>query len=277
MHCPDCIARCDPSGSSKASVQVSDQKSQRGCGNPRSRRLGSSRSQVGHRSVRCGDRHAALDDLTSKHPPDRTDDGQVECSERQLPDAPADQERRAYACGEMHYKTNEIHTSSPGIFYLQALDLFRLSCLHQTRALYVTSACVPSASGTSNEKSPTFSSKDGDGDSLLEDSTMIRALGIAMAGAIAAFSLITSSEAVAGDKSKTYRKAPQVQGYVARQGGYSYSYADTINTYGDSRSVYGATQNFRDPMLDRQTNAGPFDHGFFFNPALHPAVATRPT
>ncbi|MEZ5817090.1 MAG: hypothetical protein R3D44_08420 [Hyphomicrobiaceae bacterium] len=105
---------------------------------------------------------------------------------------------------------------------------------------------------------------------------MIRALGIAMAGAIAAFSLITSSEAVAGDKPKTYRKAPQVQGYVARQGGYSYSYADTINTYGDSRSVYGATQNFRDPMLDRQTNAGPFDHGFFFESGVAPRGGNSP-
>ena len=95
---------------------------------------------------------------------------------------------------------------------------------------------------------------------------MIRAVGIAVAGAIAASLLSISGPAMADERAKasTYRKAPQVKGYAARRGGYSYSYPDTINTYGDSRSLYGATQLFRDPMLDRQTTAGPFDHGFFF-------------
>lgn len=52
-----------------------------------------------------------------------------------------------------------------------------------------------------------------------------------------------------------------------KKGGYSYSPADTINTYGDARSKYGAASSLRDPSLDRQTNAGPFDHGFFFDSA----------
>lgn len=62
-----------------------------------------------------------------------------------------------------------------------------------------------------------------------------------------------------------YRKGPAVKGYTARRGGYSYDYVDSVNTYGDSRSKYGSASTYRDPMLDRQTNAGPFDHGFFFD------------
>lgn len=66
--------------------------------------------------------------------------------------------------------------------------------------------------------------------------------------------------------SSYYRGGPRVKGYVARRGGgYSYSTEDTINTYGDSRSKYGAASSLRDPSLDRQTNSGPFDHGFFFD------------
>ena len=91
---------------------------------------------------------------------------------------------------------------------------------------------------------------------------MIRSFGLAMVVAIAAMTPTFADRAFADDGGKP--KAAKVQGYEARRGGYSYSYADTINTYGDSRSLYGATQSFRDPMLDRQTNAGPFDHGFFF-------------
>ncbi len=107
---------------------------------------------------------------------------------------------------------------------------------------------------------------------------MIRAVGIAMAGAIAALSLTSIDGAMAGDKSQAsaHRKSPQVRGYVARRGGYSYSYGDTINTYGDSRSLYGSTQSFRDPMLDRQTNAGPFDHGFFFESGVAPRGGNSP-
>ena len=42
------------------------------------------------------------------------------------------------------------------------------------------------------------------------------------------------SQADDRSKASTYRKAPQVKGYTARRGGYSYSYEDTINTYGDN-------------------------------------------
>lgn len=53
-----------------------------------------------------------------------------------------------------------------------------------------------------------------------------------------------------------------------RRGGYSYNQADSINTYGDSRSKYGGASVYRDPQLDKQTTAGPFDHGFFFDSAI---------
>jgi hypothetical protein len=107
---------------------------------------------------------------------------------------------------------------------------------------------------------------------------MIRTVGLAVAGAIAVLALASANSALADESGKrsTYRKAPQVKGYAARHGGYSYSYSDTINTYGDSRSLYGATQSFRDPMLDRQTNAGPFDHGFFFESGIAPRGGNSP-
>ncbi len=93
------------------------------------------------------------------------------------------------------------------------------------------------------------------------------AAAIAMAGVVAA----TPVTAAEKDKKSSYRKAGKV-----RAGGYSYDYSDTINTYGDSRSLYGSTQSFRDPMLDRQTNAGPFDHGFFFESGNAPRGGNSP-
>jgi hypothetical protein len=108
----------------------------------------------------------------------------------------------------------------------------------------------------------------------------------AAAGMLAILGLVPAGPADAGEREKAgthaksshYRKSsgPQVRGYAARRGGYSYSYSDTINTYGDSRTLYGATQLFRDPMLDRQTNAGPFDHGFFFESGIAPRGGNSP-
>lgn len=60
------------------------------------------------------------------------------------------------------------------------------------------------------------------------------------------------------------RKGTRIRGYSQR-GGYSYNQFDTINTYGDSRGRSGAALSLRDPQLERQTEAGPFDHGFFFD------------
>lgn len=58
------------------------------------------------------------------------------------------------------------------------------------------------------------------------------------------------------------------KGKTERRGGYSYDYADSINTYGDSRSKYGSASVYRDPNLDKQTQAGPFDHGYFYNSGI---------
>ena len=65
--------------------------------------------------------------------------------------------------------------------------------------------------------------------------------------------------AVAGDDLSPRQRSS------SRRGGYSYSQADTINTYGDARGRYGAANSLRDPNLDRQTVAGPFDQGFFYD------------
>jgi hypothetical protein len=61
-----------------------------------------------------------------------------------------------------------------------------------------------------------------------------------------------------------------------RIGFYSYSYRDVINTYGMSRSLYGSINTYRDPFVDRQTPAGPFDHGFFFDSAIAPRGGDAP-
>ncbi len=73
---------------------------------------------------------------------------------------------------------------------------------------------------------------------------------------------------------KAYR--PRVKGYYARRGGYSYVIPDTLSTYGSSRSLYGGTPYYRDPALDRQSMAGPFDHGFFFDSGYGPRGGDSP-
>jgi hypothetical protein len=117
---------------------------------------------------------------------------------------------------------------------------------------------------------------------------MIRTLLLGTVIGAALLGTTAASTAVAHDrkdgmsqhpKSAYYRHRgvkPQVRGYMARRGGYSYSYADSINTYGSSRTLYGGTLFYRDPMLDRQTNSGPFDHGFFFDSAVTPRGGESP-
>lgn len=69
---------------------------------------------------------------------------------------------------------------------------------------------------------------------------------------------------------KNYPTSAQDDGYTIHRhrGGYSYSYGDSINTYGDSRTKYGGASVYRDPRLDRQTPSRPFDHGFFFDSGI---------
>ena len=109
--------------------------------------------------------------------------------------------------------------------------------------------------------------------------------------AAALLGLVTTENASAGErrasdgsvvtehpKARYYRKrsGTRVYGYTARRGGYSYSYEDTLNTYGSSRTRYGGSLQWRDPQLDRQTTAGPFDHGFFFDSGIAPRGGDSP-
>lgn len=98
---------------------------------------------------------------------------------------------------------------------------------------------------------------------------MMRAAVLAVLMAVGVTSIGVAEAADTSTHTKTYkRKAPQVRGYTARHGGYSYNWGQTINTYGDSRTRYGGTNYFRDPNIDRQSSAGPFDHGFFFDSGI---------
>jgi hypothetical protein len=64
-------------------------------------------------------------------------------------------------------------------------------------------------------------------------------------------------------------RGPQVRGFQRRRvGGYSFYAADTINTYGDVRTLFGGNNVYRDAQADRQTRFGPFDHGFFFDSGI---------
>lgn len=75
-----------------------------------------------------------------------------------------------------------------------------------------------------------------------------------------------SSAEGAHPKSSYYRGGGvKVKGYVKRRGGYSYNYSDTVNTYGNARSIFGSVNSYRDPSVDQQSVMGPFDHGFFFD------------
>jgi hypothetical protein len=82
------------------------------------------------------------------------------------------------------------------------------------------------------------------------------------------FVVVAPAPADAGQK-KSYKNGTRVKGYTERRGGYSYDQFDTINTYGDSRGRYGSALSLRDPQLGRQSEAGPFDHGFFFDSGVN--------
>jgi hypothetical protein len=118
-----------------------------------------------------------------------------------------------------------------------------------------------------------------------------RTLLMGMAGGIAGLAVMSdpadaqrrptttpAAEAEAGGhpSSRYYRRAPQVRSFIQRRGGYSYSYNDVINTYGNSRTVYGSTNTYRNPYLDLQSRSGPFDHGFFFDSGISPRGGNAP-
>jgi hypothetical protein len=87
---------------------------------------------------------------------------------------------------------------------------------------------------------------------------------ISLMSALAALIIVAIPVAGFADEGK------KSQGKTERRGGYSYNQAQSINTYGDARGKYGSADSLRDPNIDRQTNAGPFDHGFFFESGTGP-------
>lgn len=107
-------------------------------------------------------------------------------------------------------------------------------------------------------------------------------VGIAILAGVFAFSAQVNAgdrgyKGQGGHKSSTYyRGGPKVKGYVQRRGGYSYDYQDSINTYGDANTLYGGNTGYSDPYVDRQTVAGPFDNGYFFNTPTGPQGGSSP-
>jgi hypothetical protein len=66
------------------------------------------------------------------------------------------------------------------------------------------------------------------------------------------------------------KRGPQVRGFFARGGYYSYVDPDVINTYGGTGTLWKSTSTFRDPLAERQSQGGPFDSGFFFDSGIGP-------
>ncbi len=108
---------------------------------------------------------------------------------------------------------------------------------------------------------------------------MLKRRSMVLAAVLAAFAgFAVADGASAGETGDGIRKArtassarrgTRVKGFAARSGGgYSYSYAQSVNTYGDSRGRYGGTPSFRDQGFGMQTEGGPFDNGFFFSSGI---------
>jgi len=110
---------------------------------------------------------------------------------------------------------------------------------------------------------------------------------LTVAAAACAFALLALADPVQADDRQSVRSQAKagvaksrskarVRGFVARGGYYSYSDSDVINTYAGSRGLYGSTNSYRDPFTDRQSTAGPFDHGFFFDSGIGPRGGDSP-
>jgi hypothetical protein len=111
----------------------------------------------------------------------------------------------------------------------------------------------------------------------------------AILAALAACALTAAAPAMVGDLliSKAYadgavkyrgkgRSAARVKGFVQRGGYYSYVDEDAINTSAWARSLFTSISPFRTPLTERQSSAGPFDHGFFFDSGLGPVFNDSP-
>jgi hypothetical protein len=72
------------------------------------------------------------------------------------------------------------------------------------------------------------------------------------------------------------KRAVRVRGYYYRGGYYSYTDEDVINSWAWTRSLFIGKSYFRTPFTDRQSPAGPFDSGFFFDSGLGPQFNDSP-
>jgi hypothetical protein len=85
-----------------------------------------------------------------------------------------------------------------------------------------------------------------------------------------------TSQSVEHRASIAYRRGPQVRGFVQRRGGYSYGAADSINTYGDSKTIFGGSGAYSSYQFNQQSQGGPFDSGFFFDSGIGPRGGNSP-
>jgi hypothetical protein len=100
--------------------------------------------------------------------------------------------------------------------------------------------------------------------------TLLAYTGVTHAGESRA-SIVTYADGSGHAKHRYYRRRRPLEvniyGPRRRVGGYSYSAADVINTYGSSPP----------PWADiRQTPSGPFDSGFFFDSGMGPRGGNAP-
>ena len=88
----------------------------------------------------------------------------------------------------------------------------------------------------------------------------LSATSVSAAGAAGSFVGTLSGKSIVhqvGER-RSRKKSGRVRGYSRGVGGYSYSYADSLLSFDNTKILRD-----RDAYFDRQ--AGPFDHGFFFD------------
>jgi hypothetical protein len=109
-------------------------------------------------------------------------------------------------------------------------------------------------------------------------STMVAFTGLPGAGDFWASKAYADGARAGKYKHKKYRayRGTRVRAFVQRGGYYSYTDDDSVNTYTGPRGVLDGDKTFRDPLYRRQTPAGPFDDGFFFDSGLGPRFNDSP-
>jgi hypothetical protein len=84
------------------------------------------------------------------------------------------------------------------------------------------------------------------------------------------------ADGVKRPKASKWKRAVRVKGFYYRGGYYSYTDPDAIDTRAWARSLFISKSPFRSPLTERQTDAGPFDSGYFFESGLGPQFNSSP-